>query len=380
MAVLVEAISVIVRRPAIAERFKGGWPAFQRAIPNATGCNDDDLARVGFMTPADVRAFVSMLEAGGLIFRRDGQAVDIAVVDQLRGPTVPAPWLEVAKVDLFEPKLKVTACLLAGQKLDGIAMPAGWTFEGSLSDRPIFVAEGTEGDRLKFLRHEDGSDVYLDLISGKEVFVGRPVVKGDSEAALFTQLQKICHDALNLEAKSEPLKALGDAESAAPLFERLQEELLPETERIAIGPGRNMAFAHFACGLVLRILKRLSEAEAAFRKANELQPGVINTLREIVRCLGEQGKHGEALPFAREATEVGPVDAGAWGNLAICLIQCGERVEARKAINFAIDLDPHDPLNRYIRDNFESYFKKWTLPPFNASPASTSGSTPRWMR
>ena len=358
MAVLVEAISVIVRRPAIAERFEGGWPAFQRAIPNATGCHDDDLARVGFMTPTDVGAFVSMLEAGGLIFRRDGQAVDFAVVDQLHGPTVPAPWLEVATVELFNPPIKVRACWPAGQKLGGIAMPAGWKFEGSLSDRPGFAAKGTEGDRLKFLRHEGGNDVYLDLINGKEVFVGRPVVKGETEAALFTQLQKICHDAQHLEAKSEPLKALGDAEGAAPLFEALQNRLLPEAERIANGPGRNMAFAHFARGLVLRILKRLTEAEASFRKANELQPGVINTLLEIVRCLGEQEKHREALPFARKATEVGPVDAGAWGNLAMCLIQCGERAEARKAIDCAIALDPRDQLNRYIRDNFENYFKK----------------------
>lgn len=358
MAVLVEAFSVIVRRPAIAERFKGGWRAFQRAIPNATGCYDDDLARVGFMAPADVEAFVSLLEAGGLIFQRNGQAVDLAVVDQLRGTTVPAPWLEFGQVELFEAGIRVCACWPAGQKLDGLALPVGWKFKGSLSDRPGFAAQGTDGDRLKFLRHEEGLDVYLDLVTGKEVYSGRPAVQGDTEAALFTQLQKLCHDALNLEAKSEPLKALRDAEGAAPLFEQLQGRLLPEAERIASGPGCRMAFAHFTHGLVLRILRRLPEAETAFRKANALQPGVINTLREIVRCLGEQGKHGDALPFAREATEVGPADAGAWGNLAMCLIQCGKRTEARKAIDFAIDLDPQDPLNRYIRDNFENYFRK----------------------
>ncbi len=74
-------------------------------------------------------------------------------------------------------------------------------------------------------------------------------------------------------------------------------------------------------------------------------------------CLGEQDKHEEALQFAREATEAEPADAGAWGNLAMCMIQCRQKEEARKAIDFAIDLDPQDPLNRYIRDNFENYFK-----------------------
>lgn len=355
MAVLVEAISVIVRRPAIAERFKGGWAAFQRAIPNATGCYDGDLARVGFMSPDGVEAFVSLLEAGGLTFRRSGEAVDIAVVDQLRGPSVPAPWLHVGRIKHGDKHY--VAAALVGQRPTKIAVPPGWKFEGSLSDRTGFAAEGTEGDRLKFLRHENGSDVYLDLLTGKEVFVGRPIVQGETEAALFTQLKKIFHDALNLDAKSEPLIALGDAEGAAPLFAELQDRLLPEADRIASGPGRNLAFAHFARGLILRILKQQEEAEAAFRKANALQRGVINTLRELVRCLGEQGKHAEALPFAREAAEVGPVDAGAWGNLAMCLIQCGEREEARKAIDFAIELDPQDPLNRYIRDNFEGFFK-----------------------
>lgn len=118
-----------------------------------------------------------------------------------------------------------------------------------------------------------------------------------------------------------------------------------------------MAFSHFARGLILRVLLERADAEAAFRRANELQPGVINILRELVRCLGEQGKHKEAIPFAREAVEAEPADAGAWGNLAMCLILTGQRQEARKAIDHAINLDPQDPLNRHIRDNFDKYFK-----------------------
>lgn len=139
------------------------------------------------------------------------------------------------------------------------------------------------------------------------------------------------------------------------MFEKLQNELLPEVERIAYGPGESLGYAHFCHGVVLRILKRFNEAEAAFLKSNELNPGCVNTLREIVLCMGKLGLNEKSLPYAREATEVGPVDTGAWGNLAMCLLESGEHEEARKAIDYAIDLDPQDPINPFIRDNFDRY-------------------------
>ena len=136
------------------------------------------------------------------------------------------------------------------------------------------------------------------------------------------------------------------------MFDRLNDELLPAAQQIVENKGSQMWGAHFAVGLVLRILKRREEAELAFRKANDLQPGVINTLRELVRGLGEQGKNHEALAFARETVKAEPDDAGAWGNLAMCLIQCEERSEAREAIDRALSLDPQDPINLQIRENF----------------------------
>ena len=81
MAVLVEPISVVVRRDAINTRFIGGWPAFLESIPNRTLCADADLARVGFMSPDDVKAYASELEAGGLVFLLDGEAQDFALLD-----------------------------------------------------------------------------------------------------------------------------------------------------------------------------------------------------------------------------------------------------------------------------------------------------------
>lgn len=185
MAVLIEGISVIVRRDAVAERLSGGWRQFLAIVPNSTLCFDEDLARVGFMSPQDVEEFVRRLEKGGLTFVRDGQAADIAVVDQMRGSTMPTEWLEFARLSLGGTENKVAACwLFEGLRIAaGIRMPAkamtlatpdGWTYKDSLSANFKFVENEERQEKLKFLRHENGTDVYLDRSTGKEAYVGRP--------------------------------------------------------------------------------------------------------------------------------------------------------------------------------------------------------------
>jgi hypothetical protein len=78
MAVLVEGISVVVRLDAIQQKVPGGWNAFKDHVLNKTLCADNELARVGFMTPDDVKSFVSSIEGLGLIYREGDAAVDIA--------------------------------------------------------------------------------------------------------------------------------------------------------------------------------------------------------------------------------------------------------------------------------------------------------------
>jgi hypothetical protein len=65
MAVLVEGISVVVRADSIVKEMQGGWERFRSLVPNGTLCFDDDLARVGFLDPNEVSAFIDRLESEG---------------------------------------------------------------------------------------------------------------------------------------------------------------------------------------------------------------------------------------------------------------------------------------------------------------------------
>lgn len=175
MAVLIEAISLIVRADAIMARHAGGWDALESAIPNETACSDGELVRIGFMAPADVEAYVHALTAKGLRYLVEGVAQDLVVVDQQRGPLARCDWIEAGRVTLdAEGKDLITIAQLIGSQAEGVATPPGWEFAGSLSNSFGFSG-GTEkpGPGLRFLRHENGLDVYQDSLSGTEVFVGR---------------------------------------------------------------------------------------------------------------------------------------------------------------------------------------------------------------
>lgn len=171
MAVLIEAISVVVRTDVLFEKYPGGWNAFKKIVPNDTLCCDNELARVGFMAPMDVRAFVERLQQAGLVFVNSGKAVDLAVVDQLQGPTVPCDWLEFGHINMGVGE--VAACRLAGSQTMQVFTPDGWEYEGSVSASQGFVSNENVNKDLKYLRTENGVDVYLNKITGKEVYIGR---------------------------------------------------------------------------------------------------------------------------------------------------------------------------------------------------------------
>lgn len=174
MAVLIEATSIVVRADSILSKHTGGWDAFKASIPNETMCADGEIARIGFMTPTDVESFVKKLERSGLIYLSNGEAADIAVADQMHGLATTCHWLEFGHVNMAnDPKQRVAACRLIGSKSTEVLTPPGWVFEGSLSDTYAVVPTEHLAKSMKYLRHENGIDVYLNTVTGHEVYVGR---------------------------------------------------------------------------------------------------------------------------------------------------------------------------------------------------------------
>jgi hypothetical protein len=178
MAVLVEGISVIIRRKAIEEKFPGGWEAFVDDVPNDTLCADDELARVGFMSPDDVKAYIRHLEEFGFRYLEQGRAADLVVGDQLQGPAAPCDWGQFGHVTVGQdPRQRVAACRAAGSTVNMLIHPDWWQYEGSLSQTLGFVPDDHPDNGLRFLRRENNVDVYHNSLTGKKVYIGRTAAK-----------------------------------------------------------------------------------------------------------------------------------------------------------------------------------------------------------
>lgn len=172
MAVLIEAISVVIRGEAISENYPGGWMQFQEDAPNDTICADGELVRIGFMDPDSARAYIERIETLGLKYYSPPH--NIEVVDQHRGPlrlderrTSTGDWLEFGSF-MGGPasNIKVAWARLIGSKLTEFVTPEGWRAENSASFH--FVEPGDP--RYEFLREEGALAVYLDHESGMEMW------------------------------------------------------------------------------------------------------------------------------------------------------------------------------------------------------------------
>lgn len=167
MSVLLEALAVVLRGATLEGRDGTAPDLYGRIIANDTFRADGRLAAVSFRSPHDVGELCDALIAAGLVLDEDDAFVDVAVVDQFRGPTRDCAWL-----DCYAHDDGYALCCPAGEDPGDMTAYEGW----SPDQRPDleFIDSGEMGERLRFLRREGNRDVFLDRDSGEEVFIERP--------------------------------------------------------------------------------------------------------------------------------------------------------------------------------------------------------------
>ena len=177
MGVLIEGISVVVKRSVIEERYPGGLDQFCLDIPNDTYCADENLVRVGFMHPDDVAAFCEHLKTFGIHYVVNGTAEDLVVIDQQRGCMSPCGWVELWNVyrdpEVTPATPKVLVCTVIGGVWIEFQEPVGWTWEGSLSESFAFAQTEDVDKSFTYLGEEENVEVYRNELTGRPAFVGR---------------------------------------------------------------------------------------------------------------------------------------------------------------------------------------------------------------
>jgi len=193
MAVLAEALSVIIKDSSLQNKYIGGTKEFFKTIPNNTYCSDGQIHRIGFMRPRDIEDYVRNLEHNGLIFLFEGNCIDIAVVDMLKGPTTNCKWLGFARQKFFkgskhylhsEEEFSITWLLPENGEN---SIPVDFNYECTISvpskwspDKAIygdnFIPSEKVNESLIEIGNEKGLVKYYYAATGQFVYIGKPKI------------------------------------------------------------------------------------------------------------------------------------------------------------------------------------------------------------
>lgn len=184
MAVLVEAITLVVRRTFLDVCYPGATDGFLAA-------HEADGERIRFTVADESLVAVSTLDRGVAhtvgqhmldhnaiqVDDKTDEFVDFAFVDQHEGVAMPCPWLDWTIDERRVASVRFTPC-----GSTEVITPPGWTPESSTALTRTDIR--LETDHMFKLAEEDGLEVWLDFDTGRQVRgIASPIVPGKTGGA-----------------------------------------------------------------------------------------------------------------------------------------------------------------------------------------------------
>lgn len=93
-------------------------------------------------------------------------------------------------------------------------------------------------------------------------------------------------------------------------------------------------------GNLMNTMGEFEEAEKAFRKALDLQPGMPSANSGIGMSLSGRKLHGKAIPFYNREISKNPDFVAAYNNLGLALLECDRTEEAIEKLTVAVERQP----------------------------------------
>ncbi|MFI4973064.1 MAG: hypothetical protein ACHP84_00835 [Caulobacterales bacterium] len=350
MAVLIEALSVVVRRETIARRYAGGWPGYQADAVNRSLCADSEIARLGFMHPDHVGAFIRHLERHGFVFQNSaGEAVDIVVVDQRVGPTTPCAWIDFFRHDIADGT--VSAARLKNSSENNLICPDGWKYEHSLSRQFKFYPGTDISQHLDLVRSEQDLRTFRDRLTGEEVYLRD---QGPTEAASEAPTDAIVaeYNASLADAGQLLGPYIGPDRPVTPEEIAQVARAIAELERLVTIAAKWSSW--WLLGIGRRALDDRQGAYAAFSRAYGLAPKEVEVGRNlVVECI-TLGYGDEAIAVAEAVIALAPNDPGHMANYALALLIGAKPDRALLEIKRAEQIDPSDEVIGNVRELIEN--------------------------
>lgn len=181
MAIVVEALTLIIRRLTLDLQYPGGSEKYLEELGDPSFnarwiCADEDLTAASFLSDHLGRALEHISERGLLISDESGY-VDAAILDELTGPTLTCEWMEWARSDD-----DLTRAWVAGGERDSLTTPADF------KPARLVRTDVRDEDHFVKLAEEAGETSWLDTRTGN-------IVKGpaDSDGSVGLIMKNVRH-------------------------------------------------------------------------------------------------------------------------------------------------------------------------------------------